>query len=175
MRKKLGRLTLAVLMALTVCVGVAMAYPAEGVNPLYCHHGGGRGHHGGHHGGAVETVSGPEYPWLFCPSMGCVDVDCTDEAHYHYCPALCDDPSHEHYCELEDVTFACGETWHRSGCCHTGVTAYSYSNGCTDDAHTCTARGHYHHCPATCVNPVHGHFTISRTADGGVEMVKKTA
>lgn len=175
-KKRLGCLVLAVLMMLTVCAGAAMAFSQEDVVPLYCHHGGGRGHHGGgHHGTASGTADGSEYPWLFCPSKGCVDMNCTDETHYHYCPALCDDPDHEHYCDLEDVEFICGETWHRSGCCHTGVTNYSYSCGCTDDYHNCTRRGHYHHCPADCTNPLHRHFDIVRNDDGSVEMVPKTA
>ena len=190
-RRRIICLPLAVLLALTVCTGAALAYcppeaaaaAAAGADPLYCggggHHGEGRGGHhgGGGHGchGTQTTEEEPAYPWLFCPSKGCVDMNCTDETHYHYCPALCDDPDHEHYCDLEDVEFICGETWHRSGCCHTGVTNYSYSCGCTDDYHNCTRRGHYHHCPADCTNPLHRHFDIVRNDDGSVEMVPKTA
>lgn len=188
MKRKMVCRTLALLLAVTVCAGAALACgrpeaarAGDGIDLLYCggHHGG--GHHGGGrhgcHGGSQSTdagtVSGTECPWLFCPSKGCVDVNCTNADHYHYCPALCADPEHEHYCDLEGVEFACGETWHRSGCCHQGTVVYS--KGCTDDYHNCTVKGHYHHCPVDCANPAHEHFTIARNADGSVEMVMRKA
>lgn len=188
-RRRTICLTLAALLALTVCTGAALAYcqpeaasaAAAGVDPLYCggrgHHGGGRGGHhgGGGHGchGTQTTAAEPAYPWLFCPSKGCVDTGCTRTDHFHYCSALCADPEHEHYCELEGTEFPCGESWHRSGCAHANTVVYS--KGCTDDHHDCTAAGHYHHCSVDCTNPAHEHFTVCRYADGSVEMVMKTA
>ena len=181
MRKKILCLTLAAVLALTACTGAALAYSqTEADGPLYCHGGGhhggnGGGRHGsGHHGTqTTTTTTEPAYPWLFCPSKGCVDVNCTNTNHFHYCSALCADPAHEHYCDLEDVTFSCGESWHRSGCAHEGTVVYS--KGCTDDHHDCKEAGHYHHCPADCADPAHEHFTVCRHADGSVELVMKAA
>lgn len=176
--KRLACLVLAAL-AVLACTGAALAswQPEEPGVPLYCGHGHGGGHHGGrgHHGsrtGTADTAEEPAYPWLFCPSKGCVDENCTDPEHFHYCSPLCEEAEHEHYCETEP-DFACGDGWHRSGCGHTGTVVYS--KGCTDDHHDCVKRGHYHHCSADCVNPAHEHFTICRRADGSVERILKTA
>ena len=48
----------------------------------------------------------------FCPSMGCYDVSCTNEGHYHACGAFCDDVSHYHNCPEN-----CTNAQH----CHEGV------------------------------------------------------
>jgi len=110
-RKKMACLTLAAMLALTVCSGAALAYgqpeaasAMAAESALYCHghgHHGGRGH-GGHgcHGGA-ETCD-----WLFHACGDCWDVNCTDEDHDHRCPADCTNLKHHHYgvCQYTDGT-----------------------------------------------------------------------
>ena len=52
----------------------------------------------------------------FLNSMGCSDKNCTDETHFHHCPADCGDYDHYHTCSLD-----CTETSHH----HSGHTAES--------------------------------------------------
>lgn len=113
-------------------------------------------------GPAVEPQAAPaaETPApaaVFCTSMGCDLVDCTDPTHYHDCPADCTDPTHYHTCpvgcadpthpccgrcwETAEETTPAPEFWNSMGCCRTD---------CTDPTH-------YHHCPAGCTDPTHYH------------------
>jgi len=109
-KKKLACLTLAAMLALTVCTGAAGAYcqpeaasaiAVEGVSPLYCH---GHGHHGGRGHGCHGGVQNCD--WLFHACGDCKNVNCTDEDHAHRCPVDCTNENHHHYgvCQYADGT-----------------------------------------------------------------------
>ena len=102
-KRKLACLALALMLAVTVCTGAALAYSQPEAGILYCH---GSGHHGGRHGGHghhTETCD-----WLFHACGDCTDVYCTNEDHAHRCPVDCDNADHCHYgvCRYADGAMA---------------------------------------------------------------------
>lgn len=85
-------------------------------------------------GPAVEPQAAPaaETPApaaVFCTSMGCDLVDCTDPTHYHDCPADCTDPTHYHTCPV-----GCADPTHYHDC----------PLGCQVHDHGCGYMGGHH-------------------------------
>lgn len=102
---------------------------------------------------SVSEYSVPaETVYLTC--MGCDITDCTDPAHYHYCPADCADPAHYHNCPV-----GCQDAAHEHGAHHGGEycsePTFCPSMGCEQTG--CTDPTHYHHCAADCTDPAHYH------------------
>lgn len=119
----------------------------------------------------ADTVQTAAQAPLFWNSMGCVDPNCTDPAHFHHCGAGCTVAGHYHSCPA-----GCASTGHHHGygvaanaSAATGDPAPLFWNSmgctdpnCTDPTHFhhcdagCTVAGHYHSCPAGCTTHNHG-------------------
>ena len=107
----------------------------------------------GHGSCYVEEYDGGE---VFHPCMGCIDPNCTDPSHYHYCAADCADPAHYHNCLAGCQGPGCG---HESYCVYVEESSeepiFHPCMGCGDP--NCTDPDHYHYCAAGCADPTHYH------------------